>query len=605
MRLLAFNHNGKPALGLRLGQEVVNLTAEGLPATLDELLRAGPEALAAAKKAGDSARTRLPLAGIDWLPPVQSPAKAIAVGLNYVDHAAESKFDPPTYPVLFHRFPSSWVGHNQPIVRPHVSTQFDYEGELLVVIGKAGRYIKKADALNHVAGYSVFNDGSLRDYQFKSAQWMMGKNFDRSGAFGPEFVTADELPAGATGLKLQTRLNGTVLQDANTRDMIFDVATLVSVCSEPFALQPGDMIIAGTPSGVGLARKPPVWMKAGAPPVRIGSTLALTGPLSATALTHKLVGEIYVEQLNKRGGLLGRRVEWIVKDDQSKPDLARTLYEQLVTSDKVDLLMGPYATGAILSAMGVAQRYNKVLVHHTFGIPSLAKYDMQFPAWSLGPDPQNTVSNSLFDMLATAKKPPKTIAIVTSKFPSIHFMSLGGREVAKKRGLQGSAVPRMGLRQPRLRPDRRAGEGRQSRPGVDRRHRPGRQHAAGRDEEDRLRAAAALPPVPGAGPDDQVARRANALAVTIFEEHPPFTNPASRRNSSRPSTSARPPPACPTRTWKCRPRRPSPPGRSWKPACAAPTASTTRRSPSSCARTRSTPSRAGCASTARATTATT
>jgi ABC-type branched-subunit amino acid transport system substrate-binding protein len=171
-------------------------------------------------------------------------------------------------------------------------------------------------------------------------------------------------------------------------------------------------------------------------PIRIGSTLALTGPLSATALTHKLVGEIYVEQLNKRGGLLGRQVQWIVKDDQSKPDLARTLYEQLVTSDKVDLLMGPYATGAILSAMGVAQRYNKVLVHHTFGIPSMAKYDMQFPAWALGPDPAKTVPNTLFDMLAQSKKPPKTIAIVTSKFPSVHFLSLGGREVAKQRGLK-------------------------------------------------------------------------------------------------------------------------------------------------------------------------
>src|SRR3954454_18390906 len=167
----------------------------------------------------------------------------------------------------------------------------------------------------------------------------------------------------------------------------------------------------------------------GQTPIRIGSTLALTGPLAAPALVHKVVGEIYVEQLNKRGGLLGRPVEWIVRDDQSKPDLARTLYEQLVTADKGDLLMGPYATGAILSAMGVAQRYNKVLVHHTFGIPSLAKYDMQFPAWSLGPEPQNTVSNSLFDWMTTAKKPPKPIAIVSSKFPSIHFMSLGGREV--------------------------------------------------------------------------------------------------------------------------------------------------------------------------------
>ena len=173
----------------------------------------------------------------------------------------------------------------------------------------------------------------------------------------------------------------------------------------------------------------------GSGPVRIGSTLALTGPLSTTGLTHKLVGEIYVEQLNARGGLLGRKVEWTVKDDQSKPDVARTLYEQLVTSDKVDLLMGPYATGAILSAMGVAQRYNKVLVHHTFGIPSLSKYEMAFPAWSLGSDPGNTVPNTVLDAFASSAKPPKSIAIVTSKFPSIHFMSLGAREVAKKRGL--------------------------------------------------------------------------------------------------------------------------------------------------------------------------
>jgi 2-keto-4-pentenoate hydratase/2-oxohepta-3-ene-1,7-dioic acid hydratase in catechol pathway len=263
MRLLAFKNNGQAALGLRLGQEVVNLSAEGLPTTLDELLRAGPEGLAAAERAASSARVRLPLSTLEWLPPIQAPSKAIAVGLNYVDHAAEGNFAAPTYPVLFHRFPSSWVGHGEPLVRPHVSTQFDYEGELVIVIGKAGRYIDKAKALDHVGGYSLFNDGSIRDYQFKSAQWMMGKNFDRSGSFGPEFVTPDELPPGATGLKLQTRLNGRVLQEANTRDMIFDVATLVAVCSEPFALQPGDIIIAGTPAGVGFARKPQVFMKAG------------------------------------------------------------------------------------------------------------------------------------------------------------------------------------------------------------------------------------------------------------------------------------------------------------------------------------------------------
>jgi len=170
-------------------------------------------------------------------------------------------------------------------------------------------------------------------------------------------------------------------------------------------------------------------------PIKIGSTLALTGPLSATAQVHKLVGEIYLEDLNRRGGLLGRKVEWVLKDDQSKADLARTLYEQLLTSDKVDLLMGPYATGAILSAVGVAQRYNKVLVHHTLGVPSLVKYDMQFPAWSLGSDPGVTVNNTLFEALANGPKPPRTVAVVTSKFPSIHFMSLGARETIKKKGL--------------------------------------------------------------------------------------------------------------------------------------------------------------------------
>ena len=179
----------------------------------------------------------------------------------------------------------------------------------------------------------------------------------------------------------------------------------------------------------------PAFAATSGPAVKVGSTLALTGPLSATALIHKLVGEIYVEELNKKNGLLGRPVEWIVKDDQSKPDLARTLYEQLVTVDKVDLLLGPYATANILSAMGVAQRYNKVLIHHTFGIPSLAKYDMHFATWALGPDPAVTTPNMVFDGLAAGPKPPKTIAIVTTKFPSVLFMSAGAREVAKKRGL--------------------------------------------------------------------------------------------------------------------------------------------------------------------------
>ena len=264
MRFISFlDDNGQAALGARQGQELVNLTALGLPATLDELLRQGDAGMAAAREAAARATLRRPLAGLRYLPPVQNPAKAFAIGLNYLDHAAESNFAAPKHPVVFQRFASSWVAHGQPLIRPHVSTQFDYEAELVAVIGKAGRYIDKEQALAHVAGYSLFNDGSLRDYQLRTNQWTLGKNFDASGSFGPEFVTADELPAGAAGLRIQCRLNGQTMQDANTRDMIFDVATLVSACSEAMALQPGDIIITGTPSGIGMARKPPVWMKAG------------------------------------------------------------------------------------------------------------------------------------------------------------------------------------------------------------------------------------------------------------------------------------------------------------------------------------------------------
>src|SRR5438309_1664462 len=182
------------------------------------------------------------------------------------------------------------------------------------------------------------------------------------------------------------------------------------------------------------------WGAPSGAPVRIGSTLALTGPLASTALVHQIVGEIYVEQLNKKNGLLGRPVEYVVKDDQSKPELARTLYEQLITVDKVDLLMGPYATGAILSAMGVAQRYNKVLIHHTFGIPSLAKYDSHFPTWSLGPDPatgpmiaapegKNALAATIFE-----EHPPFTNNPGAAEFVALFH------ERAKKAGLPYTGV---------------------------------------------------------------------------------------------------------------------------------------------------------------------
>jgi ABC-type branched-subunit amino acid transport system substrate-binding protein len=276
--------------------------------------------------------------------------------------------------------------------------------------------------------------------------------------------------------------------------------------------------IALAAAGFALAQQPT------GQPIRSGSTLALTGPLSATAQIHKLVGEIYVEQLNKRGGLLGRPVEWVVKDDQSKPDLARTLYEQLVTADKVDLLMGPYATGAILSAMGVAQRYNKVLVHHTLGIPSLAKYDMQFPAWSIGSDPATTVPNTLFDALAASAKPPKTVAVVTSKFPSIQFMSAGAREVIKKRGLTEVLFLEWDFGNRDFGPI--ANRIKDAKPdfvwvgaiGLD-----------GNLLLDAMKKIDYAPPqhfylYPAPGPLVSLPEAKNALSVTIFEEQPPFTD---------------------------------------------------------------------------------
>ena len=259
-------------------------------------------------------------------------------------------------------------------------------------------------------------------------------------------------------------------------------------------------------------------------PVRIGSTLALTGPLASTALVHQIVGEIYVEQANKNNGFLGRPLEWVVKDDQSKPDLARTLNEQLITVDKVDLLMGPYATGAILSAMGVAQRYNKVLVHHTFGIPSLAKYDAQFPTWSLGSDPAATFPNTLFDALAALPKPPKTIAVVTSKFPSVHFMSLGAREVAKKRGLQEVLFLEWDFGNREFGPI--AGRVKDAKPDL---VWVGAIGLEGNQLLDAMKKIDYAPPLhfhmyPAPGPMVQAPEAKNALAATIFEEHPPFIN---------------------------------------------------------------------------------
>ena len=264
MQFLNFKQGSQQGLAVSQGQDFRGLlsTDAGFPGSLHELLAKGKDALSQAAEVLRKGPV-IDLEKISYLPPIENPGRIFCIGLNYVDHSVESGFAIPTYPAIFSRFPSSMVGHGEPIVRPKVSTQLDYEAELVAIIGKPGRYIAKQNALEHIAGYSICNDASIRDYQFKSAQWTMGKNFDGTGPFGPFFITADELPPGATGLRIQTRLNGVVVQDASTSSLIFDVATLVSQLSEAVCLQPGDVIVTGTPSGVGLARKPPLWMKHG------------------------------------------------------------------------------------------------------------------------------------------------------------------------------------------------------------------------------------------------------------------------------------------------------------------------------------------------------
>lgn len=230
--------------------------------SLDALVRQGRQALDVAV----AAMRRQPpinLARATYLPPLAEPRKIICVGLNYRDHTAESGFEQPSYPTLFSRFNTSVIAHEAPLLRPGHTDSLDFEGELVAVIGVGGARIPREHALQHVLGYSVFNDGSVRDYQFKTPQWTMGKNFDGTGAFGPWLVTADELPPGARGLQLETRLNGQTVQSANTRDMVFDIESLIVIISEAITLEPGDLIVAGTPAGIGHAREPRLYMQPG------------------------------------------------------------------------------------------------------------------------------------------------------------------------------------------------------------------------------------------------------------------------------------------------------------------------------------------------------
>ena len=265
MKFVSFSREGQRGLAVETDKGVLRgwcLGDAGYVGDLRWLIAAGSEAL---KQAG-AALACGPVVDpspITFLPPISELEKIVCIGLNYREHAAKSHVAPPEHPTVFARFASSLVGHGAPLIRPRISTQFDFEGELVAVIGAPGRHIARAQALDHVAGYSIFNDGSVRDIQQRTSQWTLGKNFDGTGAIGPCFVTADELPPGARGLRLTTRLNGEAMQNASTDDLIFDVATLVADLSVAFTLMPGDIIVTGTPSGVGVARSPQLFMQPG------------------------------------------------------------------------------------------------------------------------------------------------------------------------------------------------------------------------------------------------------------------------------------------------------------------------------------------------------
>jgi 2-keto-4-pentenoate hydratase/2-oxohepta-3-ene-1,7-dioic acid hydratase in catechol pathway len=267
MKIVGFEKDKALRLGIVEGDSVIDLQAVDprVPSDLGRYLGENDGDL---KPLGDIAKrapasARLPLTGLTFALPVARPGKIVCLGLNYLEHAKEGGHQKPEFPSIFMRCQTSLTPHLAPIVRPFVSETLDYEAELLVVIGRRMRHATLSDALGCVAGYSCFNDGSVRKFQRRTSQWDMGKNFDRTGGFGPWVVEAAALPPGAKGLKIETRLNGQVLQSDNTSNMMFQVAETIVDVTQGMTLEPGDIIAMGTPSGVGHARKPPLWMRPG------------------------------------------------------------------------------------------------------------------------------------------------------------------------------------------------------------------------------------------------------------------------------------------------------------------------------------------------------
>ncbi|MYZ47586.1 fumarylacetoacetate hydrolase family protein [Propylenella binzhouense] len=286
MRFVTFEEGGAARVGVVRGEAVVPVSdlVPDVPASMKALIATGvPAGLedALGRAPADAGR---PLAGLTLRMPIADPGKIVCIGLNYHDHAEETGQAVPTYPPVFMRCTTSLVGPGEPMIVPKCSEQLDYEAELTVVIGRACRHVSPADALEYVFGYTLMNEGSVRDYQRKSTQWTGAKNFDRTGPVGPWITTADAVPPGAAGLRIRTLLNGAVMQEADTSGMIFDVAAIVSTLSEIMTLEPGDLIATGTPAGVGMGRRPPVWLKPGDEvTVEVEGVGALTNPVAAEA----------------------------------------------------------------------------------------------------------------------------------------------------------------------------------------------------------------------------------------------------------------------------------------------------------------------------------
>ena len=314
MRFVTYQRDGQSRSGAQLDELIIDLNrayhsavkhignedelavaAMRVPTDMIDLLRGGDTSLKAAQQALDFVRSQLKekdntleqqgivyaLESVSLLQPVLRPGKVICLGLNYRDHAKEAGMAIPEYPVLFHKVAGSLIGHNQPVVVPRSSSKIDFEGELTIIIGRRGKYIAEHEALSYIAGYTIGNDVSARDLQFRTSQWTTGKMLDTFGPLGPALVTCDEVP-DPTALQIKTTLNGQVMQDGNTAEMIFRVPFIVSYISEIVTLEPGDVILTGTPAGIGNTRTPPVFMKPGdTVSVEIERLGVLTNPLVA------------------------------------------------------------------------------------------------------------------------------------------------------------------------------------------------------------------------------------------------------------------------------------------------------------------------------------